>query len=167
MKKFIILVFLSVFPVISYAQFYDDEDELYFYDVNDNQPYGDNHALVFNFDGTKGAILNVPGTRLKIVNNLKNDINYFEKQVFKVDYDLKYVGTTSNGMIEYVQRNVYSFPWGVSVCVTHYYFSADRKKLVSKGEEDKYSIEYHKVEKSAFLPGRSRRSLSENDVIYD
>lgn len=167
MKKFIILVFLSVFPVISYAQFYDDEDELYFYDINDNQPYGDDHAYVFNFDGTKGTRLNDYCTRLYVVNKLKDDINYFEKQVFKTDYNLKYVGKTSNGMIEYVQRDVYSYPWGTRVTVIHYYFSADRKILVSKAERDQYSQEYHKVEKSAFLPGRSRRSLSENDVIYD
>lgn len=165
MKKFIIVVFLSVFPVLSYAQFYDDEDELYFYDYDGDESA--NRAFVFNFDGEKGAILNKPDTRLNIVNNLKDDINYFEKQVFKVNFKLKYVGKTSNGMTEYVLRETYPSPWGSTVLVTRYYFSADRQRLVYRCEEDNRSWEFHKVEKSAFLPGRSRRSLSENDVIYD
>lgn len=150
-------------PSISYAQFYDDEDELYFYDYDGDESA--NCAFVFNFDGYKGTRLNRVGTRLEIVNNLKDDINYFEKKVFEIDYNLKYVGKTSNGMTEYLQKETYVLPWGIDYSIIHFYFSSDRRKLVYKCDGDQRA--FHKVEKNSFLPGRSRRSLSENDVIYD
>lgn len=62
-----------------YAQFYDDDDEIYFYQrVNGN----DNESEVFNFDGKKATNFDHP-TTLKIKDYLGEDVDYFEKKYMK------------------------------------------------------------------------------------
>ncbi|MDE6757621.1 MAG: hypothetical protein K2J66_10880, partial [Muribaculaceae bacterium] len=67
-RSFFLMLLMSLVAINGYAQFYDDEDEIYFYaDENDSA----NRAFVFNFDGKKAVLLAT--TRLQVKNTLEKD----------------------------------------------------------------------------------------------
>lgn len=169
MKRIYYIIAAILFSLLNsnaiYAQFYDDDDEIYFYQrVNGN----DNDSKVFNFDGKKATNFDNP-TTLKIKDYLGGDINYFEKKVYEVDYDIKYRDdlSSSSWTVYYKYQSSYNF-YGVTFPSTteYFYFSKDRKTLVMK-EGDGREFNYRLVDKDYYIDGGRRRSNTNNGVIYE
>ncbi len=146
---------------VAFAQFYDDEDELYFYDCENERS---NVAYVFNFDGKRAVVLNSPSTRLKVKNSLLKDINCFEKKVFSMDYNVKYDPERSSYDKTVYYKRGYN-QWTNTSYTSYYIFSADRETMYYY-EGNKLYYTCHRVDKSHFLPGRKRSNIND-DVIYE
>lgn len=159
------------------AQFYDDEDEILFYDcthLNDEVLNNPNSSYVFNFDGEKGTnfsqLDNGKATRkLGVETYLKENINYFEGKVFDVEYNLKYRSEMSNSSwTVYSEYNYYNHGFGGYSVTYFYYFSKDRKTMIKikEGYEENKWI-YKLVDKNYFIEKGRRRSYIDNEKIYE
>lgn len=156
------------------AQFNDSADDIYYYVTYENGQYT-NGALVFNFDGKSGCILNQykndEGNYLlytvdKIKGIIKDKPTYFEDQIEVGDYRLSY--STNN---TYCCSNVYRDTYYDSTLqsqrtaiyneINTYQFSSDRSILYYTCEEKDHKVgvtkrTYKRVDKSYFKLGRSR-----------
>ena len=156
----IVAVLFSLFNSNAiYAQFYDDDDEIYFYQTAN----GSNSACIFNFDGKKATSFDVI-TTLGVKSCLKKDMDYFEKKVYNADYDMKYRDDlSSSSWTVYSQYRPGSY--GLSSWKDYYYFSKDRKKMIKKDDWGEYN--FILVDKDYFIDGGRRRSNTNKGVIYE
>lgn len=156
----IVVVLFSLFNSNAiYAQFYDDDDEIYFYQGVD----GIDRTRTFNFDGKKATSFGVIGT-LKVKSCLEKDMDYFEKKVYNADYNMKYRDDlSSSSWTVYSQYCPGSY--GLSSWTNYYYFSKDRKKMILKDSRGEYN--YRLVDKDYFVDGGRRRSNTNKGVIYE
>ena len=161
MKKFIILVFLSVFPVISYAQFYDDEDEIHFYVSEDGV-----EGFVCNFDGERATYFCDITYVDRIRNFLAQDPNHFEKCVYTTRFSLTY--TKDYPSVSYIAIRVYQGLTGNYNRYRYLYtFSYDKKTMNYRTLDGSNHIKkFKEVPKEYFLPGRRRSDLN-NERIYE
>ena len=153
---------------VAFAQFYDDEDEILFYQcvllngqVNDSST--NSCSYVFNFDGNKATTFDDDGT-LDIKSNLKNNNNYYEGKVFDVKFDVKYRSDlSSSSWIVYSRYETgigYFGPW-----TSYWYFSRDRKTMIYKDSHNEWT--YKLVEKSYYVEEGRRRSNLNDEKIYE
>ncbi len=167
MKK---VFFISIVSVLSffcsnaYAQFYDDDDEIYFYqDVDRN-----NNAYVFNFNGRKATSFG-SNTTLYIKARLKENRNYYEGQVYEVKYDIKYRDDLSSS--SWIVYSRYSQGmYGLPSWTDFWYFSKDRKRMIHKisgGYSDSHEFNYRLVEKDYYVDEGRRRQDTNNGVSYE
>lgn len=159
---FSIVLMLSLFYSNTYAQFYDGDDKIYFYQRADNA----NYAYVFNFDGRKAACLNEYSTALYVKNKLEENQNYFEGQVYEVKYDMKYrddLSSSSWTVYSQYHQGIYSLP----SFTLFFYFSKDRKTMICKVSSSKNEDEYRLVDKDYYIDEGRRRPKTNNGVIYE
>lgn len=151
---------LSLFYSNTYAQFYDGDDKIYFYQRADNA----NSAYVFNFDGRKAACLNKSRTALYVKNELEENQNYFEGQVYEVKYDMKYRDDLSSSSWTVYSRYCEGV-YGLPSFTEFFYFSKDRKTMIVK--DNKTEFEYMLVDKDYYIDEGRRRPKTNNGVIYE
>lgn len=171
MKKILsllVVLFSTWSGNVAFAQFYDDEDEILFYqcvllngEVNAST---NNNSYVFNFDGNKATTFGHNITD-DIKRNLKNNNNYYEGKVFDATFDVKYrPDLSSSSWIVYsrYQTSYYIGPW-----TSYWYFSRDRKTMIRKesGTNDEWT--YKLVEKSYYVEEGRRRSNLNDEKIYE
>ncbi len=160
------------------AQFYDDEDEIFFYlkighngrMYDDEGIRANNGTYVFNFDGEKATNFSslVSGymTRLKAISNLKENINYYEDNVYNVKYDIKYRDDLSDSSWEVY--SIYQVGYFGSSWTSYYYFSHDRKTMIYKESNSTGEWIYKLVDKDYYVPNESRnRPNIDNETIYE
>lgn len=171
MKKILsllVVLFSTWSGNVAFAQFYDDEDEILFYQcvllngkVNDVST--NNNSYVFNFDGDKATTFGF-NTTLKIKSNLKNNNNYYEGKVFDVKFDVKYRSDlSSSSWIVYSRYEIgYVGSW-----TSYWYFSRDRKTMIYKESSNDNEWTYKLVEKSYYVEEGRRRSNLNDEKIYE
>ena len=157
------------------AQFYDSADDIYYYvcEYDEKDEYiwsgsifdkgyytgkkiqlkhegNDAKVLIFNFDGTKAALL--CSNNATVVREVKSNIgktpSYYEDKVETTDYTLRYEPSSTSG-VTYKKNDSESF-----------IFSSDRNTLrelwtFTDGSHP-CSWVYKRVDKSYFKVGRSR-----------
>lgn len=172
MKKILsllVVLFSTWSGNVAFAQFYDDEDEILFYqcvllngEVNDVSTH--NLSCVFNFDGNKATTFG-HNTTGDIKRNLKNNNNYYEGKVFDATFDVKYrPDLSSSSWIVYsrYQTSYYTGPW-----TSYWYFSRDRKTMILKDSGINNEWTYKLVEKSYYIEEGRRRSNLNDEKIYE
>lgn len=154
------------------AQFYDGPEDIYYYvcEYNEYEEYqltsmtsgyytgrtirnkheGNNaKALIFNFDGTKAALLcyfNATSVS-EVKQALAKTPSYYEDKVETTEYKLKYEPSSSG--VTYKLPNYYEFT-----------FSSDRNTLKEVWKDSDGHLKtwsYKRVDKSFFRVGRSRK----------
>lgn len=156
MKKILLSLFLGLISISVNAQFFDDDATIYIYGSALNGTWGDNHYMVFNFDGEAATNFGCHTAYLESSNIINPD--YWVKKVYSADYSMKFLKKTSSTVV-YVEENV------KNMGTITYTFSADRKELVKtytswgKHQEEKYRL-YNN-------PNPKRRQRSNNNVIYE
>lgn len=160
MQKYVLAI-LSVFFSVNLcsAQFYDDEDEIYFY-ANEEC----DETFVFNFDGRKAACFEEHYCSRGVQQVLADDPYVYEKSVFTTDYDIKYNASKSKPN-SIVYTRIRYWPITNDYTTTHFVFSRDRKTL-DLYDGDKFFRTYKRVDKSYFMPGRQRKNLQDN-TLYE
>ena len=171
MKKILsllVVLFSTWSGNVAFAQFYDDEDEILFYQCvllngKVNDPSTNNNSYVFNFDGNKATTFGF-NTTLKIKSNLKNNNNYYEGKVFDVKFDVKYRSDlSSSSWIVYSRYQTgYVGSW-----TSYWYFSRDRKTMIYKESSSNNEWTYKLVEKSYYVEEGRRRSNLNDEKIYE
>lgn len=172
--RFLLLGIAICFVCGVKAQFYDSANEICYYVTYENDQYT-NGALVFNFDGKNGCILNQyqndEGNYLlytvdKIKSLIKEKPTFFEDQIEVGDYRLSY--TTNNTYScssvykdTYYDSQLQSLRTVIYNEINTYQFSSDRSILYYKCEERDHKVgitkrTYKRVDKSYFKLGRSR-----------
>lgn len=151
---------------VAFAQFYDDEDEIMFYQqvlVNGKVANNNNNSYVFNFDGNKATTFDYNTTK-KIKNNLEKNINYYEGKVFDAKFNVKYRSDlSSESWVVYSRYSTgYNNSW-----TTYWYFSRDRKTMIMKESSSNNEWTYKLVDKSYYVEEGRRRSNLNNEVIYE
>ncbi len=163
------MVLLSTLSVnVSFAQFYDAEDEILFYQCillnGEVDDYNTNNlSYVFNFDGEKATTFDF-NTTLAVKRKLTEDRNYYEKRVFSAKFDVKYrPDLSSSSWIVYSRYNTgYAGSW-----TSYWYFSKDRKTMIKKSSSSNTEWTYKLMDKSHYIDERRRRSNLDNEVIYE
>lgn len=153
---------------VAFAQFYDDEDEILFYQcvlLNGKvNPSTNNYSYVFNFDGDKATTLGTSTPYIK--SDLKKNNNYYEGKVFDAKFDVKYRSDlSSESWVVYSRyrtggNNSFSFSF-----TEYWYFSRDRKTMIYKDSKNEWT--YKLVDKSYYVEEGRRRSNLNNEVIYE
>lgn len=159
------------------AQFYDGPDDVYYYvELKNGEIVENGKVLIFNFDGSKGALLSHQGgqsiDKIKDVkNNIKQSPNFYEDKIETTEYHL----TCSRENI-YKLNNNYSWvqtkvgPFGSVPMTIHFKdiwtftFSGSRDICYFKWEQNpdsflessNWTTTFKKVDKSYFKVGRSR-----------
>lgn len=154
---------------VAFAQFYDDEDEILFYQcvllngkVNEASTNG--VSYVFNFDGENATTFDFNNTKI-IKRNLKENKNYYEGKVFDVKFDVKYRSDLSSSSWEVYSR--YETGYYGSSWTSYWYFSRDRKTMIYKSSNSNNEWTYKLVEKSYYIEEGRRRSNLDNETIYE
>lgn len=152
MKNFLLCLLFTAFSFTSYAQFYDDDDEVVFYETL--FPSGGSYITAFNLYGDKGVVLtgNYLFVSIDIVaRDLGQDPTYYQKCIFdetkhekiyasqnrpNTYYADEFMVTGDNSlgyyrMVQYIHSYIYEF-------------SSDRSslKLISEGYSSKDITEY-------------------------
>lgn len=162
MKKIFLISIVSMlcfFKNTVYAQFYDEDDEIYFYQRVD----ADNNTYVFNFNGTKATTFGFH-TTLGVKNKLKENRNYYEGQVYGAKYDVKYRDDLSSSTWTVYSRYEQGI-YGMPSFTIYWYFSKDRKTMRLK--DSRNTFEYRLVDKDYYIDGGRRRSNTNSGVIYE
>lgn len=170
MKKVFLILAVIFVCNISYAQYYDDEDDIYFYQCISwesksgvkvaNNP--DHYARVFNFDGDKATSFTTGAASKNVKSNLASNINYYETEVWNATYNMRYDYAKSKEGWK-VYKRTSSSPYSSST--VYFNFSADRKTLIE--ESGNSIIKYKLVDKSYFTENGRRRSNLEQEFIYE
>lgn len=170
-KKFLLLACFVCTHALSFAQFYDSADDIYFYVDDTSNP---NRCFVFNFDGTRACALNQYSetttfysfygqnvgsyTNYQTVNavryKIKQNPNYYEDRVENLDYKMYYNSSASSA-----SYTVYNFKRNCNqtTITDTFKFSSDRSYLYSNyGGGREGTRKYIRVDKSFFRTGRSR-----------
>ena len=162
------------------AQFYDGPDDIYYYveeyyehdeyksisftsgyytgrTLRDKPEENKAHVMIFNFDGTKAALLCYTSDYVSDVKSaLKKNPSYYEDKIETTEYWVKYVSSSSSGT-KYTLGTL-------NTCI----FSSDRNTLkhvleFSDGSHPTTMV-YKRVDKSFFKVGRSR---TPSGTLYD
>lgn len=153
---------LSLFYSNAYAQFYDDDYEIYFYqEVNNNS----NASYVFNFDGRKATSFGF-NTTLYIKDKLMENQNYYEGQVYNAKYDMKYRDDLSSSSWTVYSRYKQGL-YGLPSFTQFWYFSKDRKTMIYKESSYNKEFKYRLVGKDYYIDEGRRRPKTNNGVIYE
>ncbi|MBR1466736.1 MAG: hypothetical protein IJ607_10315 [Bacteroidaceae bacterium] len=170
-KKIMLLVcFITCTYAMSFAQFYDSADELYFYVDDTSNP---DRCFIFNFDGTRACALNQHSGTSTFIGmygqnigsytdydhfntvraKIKQNPNYYEDRVENLDYKMYYDSSASSSYTVYkFKRN-----WNQTTTTDVFEISPDRDYLYCNyGGGRNGSRKYIRVDKSFFRSGRSR-----------
>lgn len=165
MKQILIKVLFVLFGMFigmeAFAQFYDD-DKVYFY-VTDRDQKDDKYCQVFIFDGYKLGIMSTYYSTIRRC--LKTDINSYEKDFNKFQYDAEYNSNKSD-----TSWTVYSqYFWYLQSGIA-YRFSKDRKQYTfERYNSEGISVAYRGtlVDKSYFLKGSKYNVENNEGTIYE
>lgn len=173
MEQYILRFYCAVVIALStctttFAQFYDNDDEIHFYQCTllngkVNEASTRNNSWVFNFDGMKATNFGYHTTQ-GIKNVLKENLNYFEGQVYGATYNVKYrEDLSSSSWTVYSRYN--SGLYGMSSWTSYWYFSKDRKEMIYKESSSHNEWTYKLVDKSFYIEeGRSRSNMKEGKI---
>lgn len=158
------------------AQFYDSADDIYYYveeyyehdeykttsfttgyytgrTLKEKPEENEAHVLIFNFDGTKAALLaGWGGTKVRHVKTaLTNSPSYYDDKIETTEYNVNFISSSSLGTVYKYSNFTYTF-------------SADRNTLknvvsFSDGSHPTTTV-FKRVDKSFFKVGRSRTPSS-------
>lgn len=179
MKNFLLCLLFTAFSFTSYAQFYDDDDEVVFYENIEN---GD--IIAFNLYGDKGVILTpYAGYSLDtIAKELERDPMFFEKRIFdkskytiihyaKEESPTAYMGTEylthfdfflgQISEIKYVHKYVYLFKYDRSSV-----------RLSSRGYNDETVYNFKRITKEELMnkiaqKNKPWRERTNNNSLYE
>lgn len=163
MKKFFFVLTAFLLGLLcpdAYAQFYDADDEIYFYQSTTE---GSNDAYVFNFDGRKATSFGF-NTSLAVKSHLKENRNYYEGKVYEEVYDMKYREDLSSP--SWTVYSQYRTGW-LGSWTNFWYFSKDRKTMIHRESGGKGEWTYRLVDKDYYIEEGRRRSNVNDRVIYE
>lgn len=153
MKNFLLCLLFTAFSFTSYAQFYDDDDEVVFYETL-LPVSGESYIIAFNLYGDKGVVLtgNYLLVSIDVVAiNLGQDPTYYQKCIFDETKHLKIYASKNRPNTYYADEPMVtgdnSLGYYRMVQYIHSYtyeFSYDRSslKLISEGYSSKDTTEY-------------------------
>lgn len=179
MKNFLLCLLFTAFSFTSYAQFYDDDDEVVFYENIEN---GD--IIAFNLYGDKGVILTpyVGYSLDTIAKELERDPMFFEKRIFdkskykiihyaKEESPTAYIGTElyydydyflgQYNEIRYTHRYVYLFKYDRSSV-----------RLISRGRTSEKVDNFKRITKEELMnkiaqKNKPWRERTNNNSLYE
>jgi hypothetical protein len=150
MKNLILCFIFAAFSLTSYAQFYDNDDEIVFYDLVDKTGYKYNFCdfVALNFAGNKAVSLSHLAYGDSYIgegaNALKDDL-YYEKKVFDTSYkEFLSFNQRESSETEIIYDGYYSASGGLA---WKFIFSYDRKRLTMKDPSSGGKIELQRITK--------------------
>lgn len=189
MKKLISLFIVATLCNITcFAQFYDNDDEIVFYELLDYEEgvhYGGllwDSYIALNFAGDKAIILTMNGGSItypfESSAELLNNNYIYETRVFDhkfkvghMDFDTNPIylyfnkdKSTSSEIVYVYQTRIPSYPWekarGIvaTICTDYYIFSKDRSKLTYKMNGTTKEFKFKRITKNELLD-RIREAL--------